>query len=244
MNKIANCFIALVSTCSLSIAATNGTWTGTNGGSWGSGQLQGWTSVSTPGGSGSYNAGAITNMGTGAWSLWSDSAQSQSRWTFGGGAVSTGQSYSIDWRNLSISNGNVVQLSLYRSDGTEAFGFRFMGGGSFYEIKGDGTWFSEDSMGYLNTAITLKFDLISTNSYVFTATRKSDNTVVMQTGTYTLGGTSGLGLTYFEVYDNARSPGSGDLNLNTINVVPEPATWALLAGGLTTVMVFRRRRIS
>ena len=29
----------------------------------------------------------------------------------------------------------------------------------------------------------------------------------------------------------------------TFTVVPEPATWALLAGGLTTLMVIRRRRI-
>jgi len=30
----------------------------------------------------------------------------------------------------------------------------------------------------------------------------------------------------------------------TFTVVPEPATWALLAGGLASLMVFRRRRIS
>jgi len=30
----------------------------------------------------------------------------------------------------------------------------------------------------------------------------------------------------------------------TFTVVPEPATWALLAGGLTALVVFRRRRIS
>jgi hypothetical protein len=32
------------------------------------------------------------------------------------------------------------------------------------------------------------------------------------------------------------------LNAMQINVVPEPATWALLAFSLTTVMVLRRRR--
>lgn len=45
---------------------------------------------------------------------------------------------------------------------------------------------------------------------------------------------------------------SGSLTWNTsaflttgvLTVVPEPATWALLAGSLTTVMVFRRRRLS
>ena len=37
---------------------------------------------------------------------------------------------------------------------------------------------------------------------------------------------------------------SGSNPTATFTVVPEPATWALLAGGLATLMVFRRRRIS
>jgi hypothetical protein len=243
MKKLTLSILAMFSVGSLSFAATNGTWTGTAAGAWSGSQLQGWTSVSTPATSGSYNAGAIANMGTGAWSLWSETNQSESRWTFGGGAIGTGQSYSIDWKNASVSTGNAIQMSLYRSDGSEAFGFRFLGGGTNYEIKGNGGWFAQSSMGYLTTAITLKFDLISSDTYVFSVTRKSDSAVLMQTGTYTLGGTSGGGLTYFSIYDNARWAGAGDLNLNSITVVPEPATWALLAGGLTTVMVIRRRRI-
>ncbi len=246
MKKLALSILALVSASSLSFAATNGTWTGTNAGAWSSSQTQGWASVSTPATSGSYNAGAIANMGSGAWSLWSETNQSQARWDFSGGALGTGQSFSMDWRNNSISSGRAITLSLRRSDGSEAFGFRFLGGQTNYEIKGDGTWFVEDSgtSGYQNTAINLKFDLISSNTYVFTATRKSDSFQMIQTGTYGLGGTSGLGLSYFEVYNDARVVGTSDLNLNSITVVPEPATWALLAGGLATLVVFRRRRIS
>lgn len=246
MKKLALSIFALLSIGSWSFAATNGTWTGTSAGAWSNSQTQGWASVSTPATSGSYNAGSIADMGTGAWSLWSETNQSQSRWDFSGGALGTGQSFSIDWRNNGVTNGRFITLSLRRSDGTEAFGFRFPGGGTNYQIKGDGTWFVEDSgtSGYQSTAINLKFDLISANTYVFTATLKSNNSQMLQTGTYTLGGTTSLGLTYFEVYNDARIVGTSDLNLNSITVVPEPATWALLACGLTTLAVFRRRRIS
>ena len=182
-------------------------------------------------------------MGTGAWSLWSETAQSESRWDFSGGALSTGQTFSIDWKNNSISTGNAVQFALLRSDGTEAFGFRFLGGASNYSIKGDGTWFEEDSMGYENTALTLSFELLSADTYQFTATRQSDNTIVMQTGIYGLGGTTGLGLTYTAFFNNAKSFGTGDLNLNSLTVVPEPSTYALFAGllGLTCVAMRRRK---
>lgn len=234
--------VAILSACSMSFAATNLTSNGTSGGSWSGSQLQGWTSVSTPATSGSYNAGAITNIATGAWTLWSETAQSQSRWTFGGGALSVGQSYSIDWRNNSITNGRINQMSLFRSDGTEAFAFRFLGGASNYSIKGDGGFFEEDSMSYQNTAMTLKFDLVSANTYIFTATRKSDSVVRMQTGTFTLGGTSGLGLTHFDIYNDGRTVGTSDLNINTIAVVPEPSTYALLALGALALLVRSARR--
>lgn len=180
-------------------------------------------------------------MANGSWSLWSETAQSEARWTFDGGALSVGQTLKIDWRNNSIASGRVVQMSLYRSDGTEAFGFRFLGGGSNYSIKGDGTWFEEDSMPYQNTALTLSFQLVSTNQYVFKVIRKSDSATLMETGTYGLGGTSGLGLTYFEVYNNARVAGSSDLNLNTITVIPEPSTALLLGLGLGAMVWLRRR---
>lgn len=227
-------------------AATNGTWNGTSGGSWSSSETQGWTSVTTPSGSGSFNAGTIANMANGSWSLWSDSAQSEARWDFAGGALNTGQSFSIDWRNNSIASGRTITLSLRRSDGSEAFGFRFLGGGTNYEIKGDGTWFVEDSgtSGYQNTAINLNFQLVTADTYIFTATRKSDNFQMLQTGTYTLGGTSGLGLTHFEVYNDARVAGSSDLNLNSITVVPEPSSAALLGLGLAGLAMLRRRRVA
>lgn len=46
-------------------------------------------------------------------------------------------------------------------------------------------------------------------------------------------------------YSSGTNPGYTGISFTSsqaYTTVPEPATWALLAGGLTTVMVFRRRR--
>jgi len=43
-------------------------------------------------------------------------------------------------------------------------------------------------------------------------------------------------------YSGAGSGSAINLNLSKLEAVPEPATWALLAGSLTTIVVLRRRR--
>ncbi|MEI6491959.1 MAG: autotransporter-associated beta strand repeat-containing protein, partial [Verrucomicrobiota bacterium] len=59
------------------------------------------------------------------------------------------------------------------------------------------------------------------------------------TGTWTFNGTSSLWTASSNGQDFSFDKASGDL---LVAAVPEPATWALLAFSLTTVMVLRRRR--
>ena len=236
--------ISMAATTAAYSQATLGTGNGTAGGSWSGTQLQGWVSVTTPSGSGSFNAGPITDMGNGSWSLWSESAQSEARWDFVGGNLTPGQRFSLDWKNLNISSNRTVTLSIKRSDGSEAFGFRFLGGGTNYEIKGDGTWFTQNAStaNYTNVALTLKFDYLSVNNYSFSVTQKSNSSLKIQTGNFTLGGTSGLNLRGFEIYNDAQVAGTSDLNINTITVIPEPTTWALIAMGTCGLIFIGRRR--
>ncbi|MFZ4778956.1 MAG: PEP-CTERM sorting domain-containing protein [Terrimicrobiaceae bacterium] len=49
-------------------------------------------------------------------------------------------------------------------------------------------------------------------------------------------------MTPFPAFPHTCPSGASALGGQGFTTVPEPATWALLAGTLTTVMIFRRRR--
>jgi hypothetical protein len=95
----------------------------------------------------------------------------------------------------------------------------------------------------LDNAITFNFT---------TATGAGSWDIATMTPTGTLTGVSLVG-SYAAAFTETI-PGSWDATLGggltanykattgVLTVVPEPTTWALLAGSLTTVMVFRRRR--
>ena len=83
--------------------------------------------------------------------------------------------------------------------------------------------------------------LDSWNVFAFSSESGNFNTVTLAgsyNGTLTRDGS---------IWTNTNIGGQSwkfDETLGTLSVVPEPATWALLAAGLTTVMVLRRRRRS
>jgi hypothetical protein len=93
------------------------------------------------------------------------------------------------------------------------------------EVKGTATIFNSDSSGVLGSTVTS----FTSDAWTFSA-----------------GGTSGIAqdsTTYAILRLNAN-PEAGVVDPIvdnwSVSVVPEPTTWALLAGGLTSLMVFRR----
>ena len=67
-------------------------------------------------------------------------------------------------------------------------------------------------------------------------------TSVASTGSYVNPGWAQTGDTF--TYNNGHQKMTFNEADGTLNIVPEPTTWALLAFSLTTVMVLRRRRNS
>lgn len=79
------------------------------------------------------------------------------------------------------------------------------------------------------------FGAIAPNTYNIGSYTLSSS-VLSSPGSYTISFANAL------VIDQDFNEITPSLNTYTVTVVPEPATWALLAGSLTTVMIFRRRR--
>jgi hypothetical protein len=88
-------------------------------------------------------------------------------------------------------------------------------------------------------------DATTFNLFAFNTTSSGNFSGITSTGY-----ASYSGLTWTQSGDVwSASAGNGQiLNFSeldgSLNVIPEPATWALLAFSLTTIMVFRRRRMN
>jgi hypothetical protein len=52
-----------------------------------------------------------------------------------------------------------------------------------------------------------------------------------------------IGGTDYDVVRGNNLNTNGTLTINSLSVVPEPTTWALLAGSLTALIACRRRRV-
>jgi len=86
---------------------------------------------------------------------------------------------------------------------------------------------------------------LNSTEYDFTLTF-TDNSTANFTGNHLLteaGWGSGFYVGMAAIKKGARNTYT-TLNVGNYEIIPEPATWVLLAAGLTTIVVFRRRRLS
>ena len=103
--------------------------------------------------------------------------------------------------------------------------------------------------GVYSGALTVELFDISGNSRAYIGSYSAFTPSVSSTVYCSFVADSGFDGTVTGIgFTASTSGGSDSVNLQATNLsatsVPEPATWLLLAGGLTTVVVFRRRRAS
>jgi hypothetical protein len=144
-------------------------------------------------------------------------------WT---GPISFTAASAINSNTITLSNAISMNGLTVDVTSTSASG-KFAGAGSlslsgvlkfnFTTATGAGSW---DIASMAPTGSLTSVSLL--NNYTASFTESTP-------GTWTANGVSGLDWTYTE-------------STGVLTAVPEPATWALLAGSLTTIMVFRRRR--
>jgi hypothetical protein len=253
-------------TLALSVKAqpvTNAIDNAGNYGSWGNYQssssqansgtgLGNWTFANTAGGNqgenGSFVGGSGNiNSGNGnAWGLYANSGQTANASTpFTAGALTAGQTLSLQMQNTSINSGGTVGFSLWNNFGQNVFEFYIIGFGSGnYNIN---VWQNamtgnqiETGVNYTTGPLTLDFSMLAGNAWSFSI---YEGNTLEQTLTSSVDGDLWSTISQARLFDY-NSGGGNNVYFNNLEIVtaPEPTTGLLLASGLGVFYLIRRRR--
>jgi len=234
-------------------AASNSTydsgWTsGMNGGS----GFGAWTLSPQPNGSagffvwdstqnGTYPSGGI-NTGGESLGLYGNGATADAYRSLLGGSLSVDQSFRIDFDNGWLNSGLSVGFGLQNSSAQNLFEFWFSGGDAFYTIS-DFSGVHASSNGWTDGGLRLQVTLTGTTNY--------NLSIIQGTATNTYSGfllsQASQGIQQFHVWNGGVGSGQNyDFYINSMAVVPEPGTMALLGIALAGMTMFfrhvRRRR--
>jgi len=151
---------------------------------------------------------------------------------FTGGALSTGQTFTIDLGNTGVDLGAPGQIGLNLQDGgVTVFALKFIGGGTNWLLNDGGSDFSAGQGFAADTSLSFSFTYEGGSSYSYEFGSGSGTSFIASN---TISGIDG-----FELY-SSRQGGGENFGSNNIAIVPEP-TVALL-GSLGVIGLLRRRR--
>jgi hypothetical protein len=212
-----------------------------------------WTVTDAPGtgtgnGQGQYFGTAFGGETLSGWQIWTSPGSSpggpgvsgsvNAVDTFAGGALSIGQTVSINYEMRATDTGTQVGVSLLNGSGPAItvgiFGGEpnaanpYTGNGYYYSDAGS-TYASAGSMGY---------QYQSEFSMAFTVTGADTYSAVVGSDSWT--GTFNGSLTGIDVFNDGAGNGS-DVAFNNLEVVPEPSTLAMLVSGGAMLLGHRRK---
>lgn len=190
-------------------------------------------SVSFGGGNPSTEGWAVTTGAGGEFNDGSDWALygsgSQAVYTFGD--LGIGESAAIDFSTLGVGTGDYVGVD-FQDGGTTGIGFNFLGGGSNYNVFDGST--TDSGIGFTTSFQTITLTNIDDTNYTL-------NIAGTDFASLTLTG-GATAIDSIRIFNDTSGSGN-DVLFNNLNVVvPEPSTYALLAGILAFTAVAIKRR--
>ena len=235
-------------------AASNATYNAgwTNGANGGSG-FGAWTLTPQPNNAnagffvgdstqnGTFPSGGI-NTGGKAFGLYGNTAAADAWRTFQGGSLSVDQSFRIDFDNGWLNSGLSTGWGLQNGSGQNLVEVWFNGGDGYYTIS-DFSGVHASSNTWTDGGLRLQVTLTAATNYSMS--------IIQGTATNTYSGyllsQASQGIQQFHVWNGGVGSGPNfDLYINSMSVVPEPGTMALMGLTLAGMTVFfrqvRRRR--
>lgn len=189
-----------------------------------------WT-LNATGNGGTYIG--TTGQGTTSFGLFSGpSGTATASRLFTGGALGTGQTFSINLgHTANIATGNDIGL-LLTSGGSTVFTLKFVGGLPNWLLNDGGSDFGSGQAYSPNNSIGFSFTYEGSNKYSYTFGSGSGTSF---TATNTISGIDG-----FTLFNNNQGNGE-NLGANNMSIVPEPTAAAM--GLIGAALLLRRRRI-
>lgn len=208
-----------------------------------------WSVVDTPsntgGGSGQYFGTSFSGETLSGWQIWSspfgtgtgNAGSVVASTTFAGGALTVGQTVSINFEMRATDPGKQVGVDLSNGAGA-AITFGIYGGepGS-YPYTGSGYYYSDAGSSYVSAG-SMGYQYQSEFNIAFTVT--GANTYTAVAGSDSWSGTFSGSLVGMDVFNLGAGDGS-DVAFNNLTVVPEPSTIALVGISLGLLVGYRHR---
>ena len=236
-------------------AYSDGWQTGDAGGSGWGGAWSLNTSVVPPDGNvAGHFVGTSQNNGDGngnvdvsgsSWGLYANSGYMSYATRPFAGTLGIGQSVILDMDNGYVEAGGQFGFTLtaYGDIGTtERFSFYFLGGSNnYFTGTGQMYWITQTDTGvpFTSAGLQVAFTLTGAQAYSVDITPAGGSTTTLN-GSFLVAATN---FDHIELFNfNAGSSSANDGFFNSVQVIPEPGTTALVLSGLAGLLAFRRRR--
>jgi hypothetical protein len=176
-----------------------------------------------------------------SWAMWNAGGVTDAVRPFTGGVLAIGQSLQVDFDNGNVPNGATVGVGLQNAAGQNLWEVYFVGGGATY-INNDAAGPVPTVVPWGNEGLHVDFTLTGPVSYTMTLTRRDG---IFQTinGSLIMPVNMDQGVAQFRAF-NAGLAGGDENNfyVNSLAIIPDPPSIALVVRGLLGVGAFLRRR--
>ena len=159
-------------------------------------------------------------------------------------SLQIGESFIMSFDNGTVGSNGSVGFALRNAANNSLFQFYFLGGTNSYTIDAGGVT-QQTAHGFTAAGMNTIFTLTGANTFSFSIQFNDNTTVEHFTGTLTNPGGAITNVRLFAINPEDMNGSQSDVYYNNLQIVPEPSSFALMAGpAIVGAWFFVRRRRS